>query len=41
MAPLVFTKLPADQAGRFIRAVFPFYYLYVLATATVGAIASA
>lgn len=41
MAPLVFTKLPADQAGRFIRAVFPFYYLYVFATATVGAIALA
>ena len=27
MAPLVFTRLPADQAGRFIRQVFPWYYL--------------
>lgn len=26
MAPLVFTKLPAETAGRFIRAVFPWYY---------------
>jgi hypothetical protein len=25
-APLVFTKLPAAQAGAFIRAVFPVYY---------------
>jgi uncharacterized iron-regulated protein len=30
-APLVFTRLPAEQAGRFIRAVFPWYYLYILA----------
>jgi hypothetical protein len=41
MAPLVFTQLPAEQAGRFIRAVFPFYYLYVFATAAGGAIALA
>ena len=39
IAPLVFTRLPAEHAGRFIRAVFPFYYLYVLATAAVGAAA--
>lgn len=26
LAPLVFTKLPAETAGRFIRAVFPWYY---------------
>jgi hypothetical protein len=25
-APLVFAKLPAEVAGRFIRQVFPFYY---------------
>ncbi len=41
MAPLVFTQLPAEQAGRFIRAVFPFYYLYVFVTAAVGAVALA
>ena len=29
-APLVFTKLPGAVAGRFIRAVFPWYYLWVL-----------
>jgi hypothetical protein len=39
MAPLVFTKLPGDVAGRFIRQVFPFYYLYVLAISAVGGIA--
>ncbi len=27
MAPLVFTKLPFDTAGAFIRQVFPWYYL--------------
>ena len=27
MAPLVFVKLPIDVAGRFIRQVFPVYYL--------------
>jgi hypothetical protein len=26
MAPLVFTKLPPETAGRFIREVFPWYY---------------
>lgn len=41
MAPLVFTQLPAEQAGRIIRALFPFYYLYVFATAAAGAIALA
>ena len=37
MAPLVFTKLPADVAGDFIRAAFPFYYAYIIATAAVAA----
>jgi hypothetical protein len=32
MAPLVFTKLPFDTAGAFIRQVFPWYYL------TIGAV---
>lgn len=41
MAPLVFTRLPADQAGTFIRAVFPVYYLYVLATSVIAALALA
>lgn len=27
MAPLVFTKLPLETAGAFIRQVFPWYYL--------------
>ena len=41
MAPLVFTRLPASQAGTFIRAVFPVYYLYVLATSVIAALALA
>jgi len=41
MAPLVFTKLPAKQAGAFIRAVFPVYYLYVLAASLIAALALA
>ena len=41
MAPLVFTRLPAKQAGAFIRAVFPIYYLYVLASSVVAALALA
>lgn len=41
MAPLVFTKLPPNQAGSFIRAVFPIYYLYVLAASVVAAMALA
>jgi hypothetical protein len=28
IAPLVFTKLPPEHAGKFIRQVFPAYYLY-------------
>ena len=38
MAPLVFTKLPADSAGAFIREVFPWYYLYVAGTSGVAAL---
>jgi len=41
MAPLVFARLPATQAGPFIRAVFPVYYLYVLATSAIAALALA
>ena len=33
VAPLVFTRLPPDRSGPFIRQVFPVYYLYVLGTA--------
>lgn len=38
MAPLVFTKLAPDVAGPFIRAVFPFYYGFVGASAAVAAL---
>ena len=36
VAPLVFTRLPEDVAGRFIRALFPWYYL-VLGVVSGGA----
>lgn len=39
MAPLIFTKLDADVAGRFIRQVFPWYYLTIIALDSVAALA--
>jgi hypothetical protein len=36
VAPLVFTKLAPDVSGPFIRAVFPFYYGFVGASAAVA-----
>jgi hypothetical protein len=38
MAPLVFTKLPSDIAGPFIRAAFPRYYAFVTVSAMVAAL---
>jgi Na+/melibiose symporter-like transporter len=35
-APLIFSKLPTDIAAKFIRAVFPWYYLYIIACAGLG-----
>ncbi len=40
MAPLVFTKLPFDTAGAFIRQVFPWYYLTMGAATLVALLAS-
>ena len=37
MAPLVFTKLPPEAAGNFIRAAFPFYYAYIIAASALAA----
>jgi hypothetical protein len=39
VAPLVFTRLPPEWAGRFIRQLFPFYYLYVLGLSAAAAVA--
>jgi hypothetical protein len=39
LAPLVFSRLPPEHAGRFIRQVFPVYYLWVLGTAGAAAVA--
>jgi hypothetical protein len=43
IAPLIFTKLDEDTAGRFVRSIFPWYYLTIaglslLATASLLAI---
>lgn len=35
-APMVFSALPGAEAGRFIRAAFPWYYLFIIATAALG-----
>ena len=40
-APLVFANLEKETAAEFIRAVFPWYYLFVIATAAVGTLALA
>ena len=39
IAPLVFTRLPPEWAGRFIRQVFPVYYLYVGGLAAAATVA--
>jgi hypothetical protein len=39
MAPLVFTKLPFETAGAFIRQVFPWYYLTMGITTLIAMIA--
>lgn len=39
IAPVVFTRLPPEWASRFIRGVFPVYYLWVLGTSAAGAFA--
>ena len=37
VAPLVFINLDEGNAGKLIRAIFPWYYLYVIVTATIAA----
>lgn len=41
VAPRVFTALEPAQAGRFLRALFPWYYLYVTLTAGLATLALA
>jgi hypothetical protein len=38
MAPLVFTKLPPDVAGPFIRQAFPRYYAFIIVSSALGAL---
>jgi hypothetical protein len=38
MAPLIFIKLDIETAGRFVRQVFPWYYLAVILLAASGAL---
>ncbi len=39
VTPVAFIKLPAEQAGAYIRAVFPWYYLWLIVFAAVAAFA--
>lgn len=39
VAPLVFAKLDRETAGRFIRELFPWYYLVIIGLALVGGLA--
>lgn len=39
VAPLIFRLLPAKHAARFVRGLFPAYYVWVAATAAAGAVA--
>lgn len=39
VAPRTFQALPAETAGRFIRHLFPAYYLYLLACSAAAAVA--
>jgi hypothetical protein len=36
MAPLVFTRLPPEVSGPFIRAIFPRYYAYIVVASLAG-----
>jgi Domain of unknown function (DUF4149) len=38
MAPLVFTKLPPEYSGMFIRAAFPRYYAFMIVSAGLGGV---
>lgn len=40
VAPLVFRVLDGDQASLFLRAMFPRYYLFIIITAGLAALAS-
>ncbi len=39
VAPAAFTKLEEEHAAKFIRGIFPWYYLYVIISAGLGALA--
>jgi hypothetical protein len=39
VAPTVFRTLPAEWSGRFVRAIFPLYYAFMIGTAAAGAVA--
>lgn len=36
MAPLIFIKLELEVAGKFVRAVFPWYYLLIIVLASIA-----
>lgn len=38
-APFVFAKVDGEQAGKLIRAAFPYYYLFVIGVALIASLA--
>lgn len=38
MAPLIFIKLEIEAAGKFVRAIFPWYYLLIIILAAMGSL---
>lgn len=41
VTPVAFARLPAEQAGAYVRAVFPWYYLWLIVLAALAAFAFA
>lgn len=39
MAPLIFIKLESREAGKLVRAVFPWYYLLIIVLSLLGSLA--
>jgi hypothetical protein len=40
VAPLAFRVLPEDMAGKFVRALFPWYYLFLIVASLLSVIGS-
>jgi hypothetical protein len=38
-APIVFHALPSDEAGRFLRLAFPWYYIFIISISALSCLA--